>query len=83
MLDRVRPTLSKNSSSSLKRLRSTPYFPTMFIIFLFAPFKRSSHNLTKAMPSFVSILRFLLLCSTPNNPLLHSNVLRLISAIPF
>ena len=54
MLDRPRPTLSKNSLSSLKRFRILPCFPTMFIILLLVPLKRSSYFLTKGTPSFGS-----------------------------
>ena len=51
ILDRLKPAKSKNSSS-LNLLRSSPCFPTMLMIFLFAPFKRFSYFCTSDIPSF-------------------------------
>ena len=49
---------SKKSSSSLNLFRSLPCFPTIFMIFLFAPFKRFSYFFTKEIPSFTSFAFF-------------------------
>ena len=54
ILDRLRPTRSKIYSLSLNVFNNSPCFPTMFMIFLFAPFKRSSYFFTKDIPSFSS-----------------------------
>ena len=57
ILDRLRPTQSKNSSYSLNLFRSSPCFPTMFII-LFSPFKRFSYFFTKDIRSLTSFVIF-------------------------
>ena len=73
ILDWCRPTQLKNSSSCLNLFRSSPCFPTMFMIFLFALFKKFSYFFTKDIPSFTffafftSSFRFKCSSSTTSN----------------
>ena len=70
ILDRLRPTQSKKSSSSLNFFNNSPCFLTIFMIFLFAPFKRFHIFLLNIYHRSAS-LHFLLLCSFTNHLLLH------------
>ena len=58
IFDRLKPTQSKDSSLYLNLFSNSPCFPTIFIIFLFAPFNRSSYFFTKDIPSFDSFAFF-------------------------
>ena len=59
MLDRLKPTLSKSSSLSLNLSSNFPYFLTIFIIFLFVLFKRSSYFFISGIQSFGSFAFFI------------------------
>ena len=56
----------KNSSLSLNLLSNSPCFPTMFMVFVFSPFRSSSYFLIKEIASFDSA-HFLPPCSALNN----------------
>ena len=57
ILDRLKPAKSKNSSS-LNLLRSSPCFPTMLMIFLFAPSK-DVHTFARVIVLRFNFSRFL------------------------
>ena len=89
VLNRLRPTRSKNSSVSINYFSNSPCFMTVLIIFPFASFKRSTFLLKiyrLAAPS-----RFLLPHSCVNSPLLDSKTSNIdatsscliISGVPF
>ena len=54
IIDRLRPRPSKNSSLSLNLFSNSPCFPTISMIFQFAPFKRTSYFFAKDTPPRIS-----------------------------
>ena len=72
ILDRLRPTQSKNLSLSLNYFSNSPGFSTIFIIYLFAPLRRSSYFLLKIYCLLVP-LQFLPPCSSVSNLLFVEN----------